>query len=95
MTKSELLDRVAEKTGVKKRDVVSVAEALFQTIAASLTRREKVQISGFGTFQPRRCEARLGRNPRTQEVVAVGPRWSLGFRPAKRLKDLVRGPASR
>lgn len=91
MTKAELIDRVAEATGMKKKDAASTVEAVFNAMVSTLKKHEKVQISGFGTFEARRRKARLGRDPRTQETIKVPASWSLGFRPAKQLKGLVSG----
>lgn len=91
MTKAELIDRVAETTGAKKKEIAAVVEALLGAVVATLRKHEKVQISGFGTFEARRRKARAGRNPRTQEAIRVAAGWSLGFRPAKQLKAIVSG----
>jgi DNA-binding protein HU-beta len=91
VTKAELIDELAEQTGVKKKELVEIVEVLFETITAKLKKHEKVQISGFGTFEPRRRKARIGRNPRTQEAIKVAASWSLGFRPGKRLRSVVSG----
>jgi len=93
LTKAELISRLAETTGMKRKDLVTVVNALVSTIAQTLKRHEKVQISGFGTFEPRRRRARAGRNPQTQEAIRVAASWSLGFRPAKQLKAIVAGKA--
>jgi len=94
LTKAELIAEVAEKSGARKRIVINVVEAVFEEIALRLKKHEKVQISGFGTFEPRRREARIARNPRTQEEIKVAASWSLGFRPAKQLRNLVSGKSS-
>ena len=94
LTKAELIDEVAERTGRKKKEVITIIEALFGTITAKLKKHEKVQISGFGTFEPRKRKARMGRNPRTQEAIKVGATWSLGFRPGKQLRSIVSGKAA-
>lgn len=95
MTKAELIDAVTEETGLKKKDVTSAVEAMFDSLASALKKHEKVQLVGFGTFEARRRKARVGRNPRTQETIRIGPSWSLVFRPGKELKDLVSGKARR
>ena len=91
MTKAELIDEVAERTGVSKKETASIIDAMFGAIAAKLRKHEKVQISGFGTFEPRKRKARVGRNPRTQEEIKVPASWSLGFRPGKQLRSIVSG----
>ena len=91
MTKAELIEQVAQTSGLKKKDVSNVVEAVFDTMAAGLKKHEKVQIVGFGTFEPRRRKARVARNPRTQETIRIAATWSLGFRPGKQLKTMVAG----
>lgn len=93
MTKAELIDEITETTRLKKKDVSRVVDAVFNTITRRIGAREKVQIVGFGAFEPRRRQPRLGRDPRTQETLHIGPGWSLIFRPGKQLKPLLGGTA--
>lgn len=93
VTKADLIDAVTEETGLKKKDVTNVVEALFASMGAALTKHEKVQIVGFGTFEPRRRKARVGRDPRTQEAIKIAASWSLSFRAGKQLKDDISGKA--
>jgi DNA-binding protein HU-beta len=94
LTKAELIDQVTRRSGLKKKDVTVVVESVFGTMSACLKEHEKVQIVGFGTFEPRRRRARIGRDPRTQEAIRIGPSWSLVFRPGKQLKCMVAGKAA-
>lgn len=91
MTKADLIDEVANATGLTKKEVTNIVEAVFDQMTNALEKHEKVQIVGFGTFEPRRRKARIGRDPRTQEEIRIGPSWSLSFRPGKQLKDLLTG----
>jgi len=95
VTKAGLIDEVTEATGLKKKDVANVVEAAFDAMAAELKRHRKVQIVGFGTFEPRRRKARAGRDPRNQEAIRIAASWSLGFRPGKQLKEMVSGKSGR
>ena len=95
MTKAELIDEVTEITGLKKKDVTGVVEAVFSTMTARLKKHQKVQIVGFGTFETRRRKARVGRDPRNQSKIRIPASWSLGFRPGKQLKSVVSGKAAR
>lgn len=95
MTKAELIDDVTEATGLKKKDVTNVVEAVFRTMTAQLKKHQKVQIVGFGTFEPRRRKARVGRDPRNQKTIRIPASWSLGFRPGRQLKESVSGRASK
>jgi DNA-binding protein HU-beta len=91
VTKADLIDAVASDTGLKKKDVTSAVEAVFSAMSAALKKHDKVQIVGFGTFEPRRRKARVGRDPRTQATIKIAASWSLSFRPGKQLKDDVAG----
>lgn len=95
VTKAELIDEVTQVTGLRKKDVTSAVEAVFGTMASQLKKHEKVQIVGFGTFEPRRRRARLGRDPRTQEKISIAASWSLAFRPGKQLREMVTGKPRR
>ncbi len=91
MTKADLIDEVVRVTGLRKKEVAGVVEAVFDSMTAALRKHQKVQIVGFGTFEPRRRKARLGRDPRTQEMIRIAASWSLNFRPGKQLKEMVSG----
>lgn len=95
VTKADLIDQVSEATSLRKKDVTSVVEAAFAAMMGALRRHEKVQIVGFGTFEPRRRRARIGRDPRTQEMIHIGASWSLNFRPGKQLKETITGRTGR
>ena len=89
MNKTELVAVVAEKSGLTKKDAERVVTATFETIAAQLEKGEKVQISGFGIFEVKEREARVGRNPRTKEAVEIPASKAPAFKASKALKDTV------
>ena len=89
MNKTELIAAVAEKTGMTKKDAERVINAAFETITANLIKGEKVQISGFGGFEVKAREARVGRNPRTKESIQIPATRLPAFKAAKALKDVV------
>ena len=89
MNKTELVAAVAEKSGLSKKDAERVVSATFETITAQLTKGEKVQISGFGIFEVKEREARVGRNPRTKEAVEIPASKAPAFKASKALKDTV------
>ena len=66
MNKTELIAAVAENAGLTKKDTERVVNACLDAITAALQKGEKVQISGFGTFEVKDREARIGRNPHTK-----------------------------
>lgn len=89
MNKTELVAVVAAKTGLTKKDAERVVNATVDAITESLVKGEKVQISGFGAFEVKTREARVGRNPRTKETIEIPATRQPGFKASKTLKDTV------
>ena len=89
MNKTELIATVAENAGLTKKDAERVVNAAIDAITASLVKGEKVQISGFGTFEIKDREARIGRNPHTKEAIDIPATRVPTFKPSKALKDNV------
>ena len=89
MNKTELVAAVAEKTGLTKKDAERVINATVDTITASLVAGDKVQVSGFGGFEVKAREARVGRNPRTKETIQIPATRLPVFKASKALKDAV------
>ena len=89
MNKTELIAAVAEKTGLTKKDAERVINATVDTITESLVKGEKVQVFGFGIFEVKNREARVGRNPRTKESIQIPATRLPVFKAAKALKDTV------
>lgn len=93
MNKSDLVDALANATGMTKADAGRAVDALFSTngvIAGALRRGQRVQITGFGTFETKHRKARTGRNPRTGQTIRIAATKTPGFRAGKGLKDAVR-----
>ena len=89
MNKTELVAAVAEKTGLTKKDAERVVTTTIETITETLVKGEKVQISGFGTFEVKAREARIGRNPHTKEAIDIPATNVPVFKASKALKDTV------
>ena len=89
MNKTELIAAVAEKAGLTKKDAERVVNATVDVIAESLVKGEKVSISGFGIFEVKAREARVGRNPRTKETIQIPATRLPVFKASKTLKDSV------
>lgn len=94
MNKSDLVDALADGTGMTKADSSRAVDALFSPdggiIAKTLKRGDRVQITGFGTFETKERKARTGRNPRTGESIRISATKTPGFRAGKGLKDAVK-----
>ena len=88
--KAELVEKIAGKTNLTKKDVTAAVEALFQSVEEFLAEGEKVQIIGFGTFEVRERAARKGRNPQTGEEIQIAATKVPGFKAGKALKDAVK-----
>ena len=89
MNKTELISACAESTGLSKKDSERVLNAAIDAIIAALVKGDKVQISGFGIFETKNREARIGRNPHTKETIEIPATRVPGFKASKALKDSV------
>ncbi|HEU4451974.1 MAG TPA: HU family DNA-binding protein [Longimicrobium sp.] len=91
MNKSELVTRLSVAADLSKAEAARAVDALFSVetgiISAALRDGDKVQITGFGSFEAKRREARKGRNPRTGKEIDIAPSTSASFRVGKSLKD--------
>ena len=89
MNKTELVAAVAAKAGLTKKDAERVVNATFETITESIVKGDKVSVSGFGIFEAKTREARVGRNPRTKEAIQIPASRQPVFKASKALKDAV------
>lgn len=89
MNKTELIAAASESTGLTKKDTERVINAAVDAITAALVKGDKVQVSGFGTFETRDRDARMGRNPHTKESIEIPATRVPAFKPSKALKDSV------
>jgi DNA-binding protein HU-beta len=87
MNKAELVEEVAGKAGLTKKDANNVIDAMTSAITDSLVREEKVTLVGFGTFQVAQRKARRGVNPRTRETIQIPAKKVPKFVPGKGLRD--------
>ena len=83
MNKAELINAVAEKAALSKKDSEAAVNAALEAIAGALTDGEKVQLVGFGSFEVKKREARVGRNPRPRRRSRSLPPRFLCSRPAR------------
>ena len=89
MNKAELINAVAAKADVSKKDAEAVLTAALDTITAAMAEGEKVQLVGFGSFEVKKRAARLGRNPKTKESIEIPASVVPAFKAGKALKDAV------
>lgn len=90
MNKSELIASIAEKSNLSKKDAENALNGFLSTIEEALSKGDKVQLVGFGTFEVRDRKAREGRNPRNpEEVIKIPASKAPVFRAGKALKESV------
>ena len=88
--KSELIDSVASKTKLTKKDAAAAVDAVFSSIQDFLAKGDKVQLIGFGNFEVRERAARKGRNPQTGDEIEIPASKVPAFKPGKSLKEAVK-----
>ena len=89
MTKKEFISVIAEKAGVSKKDTEAVYDALWDSIIENLKAGEKVQVTGFGTFEVRERPERVAKNPRTGETINIPASKAPAFKAGKAFKDYI------
>jgi len=80
MTRKDLIDRVARNFGLRKKDAEAIVKFIFQEIAETVKKGERVSIQGFGAFELRELKERKIRNPRTGEMIGVPKRKKVFFK---------------
>ena len=89
MNKNELLEKVSLASGLTKKESEAAINAFLETLTDVLKAGDKISLKGFGTFEVRTREARMGRNPRTGETVKIAARTAVTFKAGSKLKDAV------
>ena len=89
MNKAELINAVAEKTGMSKKDTESVISATLDSVVAAMAGGEKVQLVGFGSFEVKKRAERIGRNPKTKESIKIPASKVPAFKAGKAMKDSI------
>lgn len=90
INKAILVNKIAEETGVTKKEIREVLETTVSTIRDALAEGGKVQLIGFGTFEVRKRAARKGRNPQTGQEITIPATVVPAFKPGKELKNAVK-----
>lgn len=89
MTKQELVEKMAAKSGLTKADLERALNAFQEAVTEELSKGGKVTLTGFGTYATSKREAREGRNPRTGEKVKIAARKAVTFKVGSKLKEAV------
>ena len=91
MKKTELIEKIAAETGLSKKDVTAVCDALVASIADVMAAEDSIQLSGFGTFTSKVRAARTGRNPQTGATIEIPQTRLAVFSASKALKEKLNG----
>lgn len=89
MTKADFVTSVATLTGLTKKDTAKTIDAAIEAVIDALSKGDKIQLIGFGTFEVRERAERTGRNPQTGEEIKIPASKVPAFKPSKALKDAV------
>lgn len=89
MNKTELIAEVAAKAELSKKDAEKAVNATIEAITGAMVKGDKVQLVGFGTFETKKRDARMGRNPKTKEAIQIPATTVPVFKAGKALKDKV------
>lgn len=89
MTKADLINNVAEKANITKKDADMMVSTVLSSITEALANGEKVALTGFGTFEVKERAARMGHNPRNGEAMEIAASKAPVFKAGKALKDAV------
>lgn len=89
MNKTQLIEVIADKSGLKKKEAEAALNAMTEAIAEALKAGDKVQLVGFGTYEVKERAARTGRNPKTGETIEIAASKHPAFTAGKALKDAV------
>ncbi len=87
MNKTELVDKIAEKSGLTKKDSEKALSAIINSVEEALINNDKVQLVGFGSFEVKQRAARKGRNPQTMEEIDIPESKVPAFKAGKDLKE--------
>lgn len=89
MNKTELIAAIAAKTGATRKDTEMMVNTMLEVITDELVAGGRVQLVGFGAFETKHREPRVGRNPKTREAVEIPATTVPVFKAGKALKDKV------
>ncbi|MBI2950556.1 HU family DNA-binding protein [bacterium] len=87
--KSDLVDALAERTNLSKKDAEQILDTVIDVVTQTLKKGDKLTISGFGTFSVSARAARTGRNPQTGAAIQISASKNPRFKPGKALKDAI------
>ncbi len=89
MNKTDLINSIASKSGLNKKNSEAALNAVIASVQDALKKGDKVVLVGFGTFEVRKRAARKGRNPQTKKEITIPASKAPVFKAGKGLKDIV------
>jgi len=93
MTKKDIVRTIAEATGLPHKEARILVQTTFDTLVDTLVKEGRIELRNFGVFQIKQREARIGRNPRTGEMVPVMAKRVVVFKPGKQMEAKVQAAA--
>jgi DNA-binding protein HU-beta len=89
MTKADIVDRIAEGTGLTKIETKAVVEGFMTTVKEAMKEGRRIELRGFGVYEVEHRAPRTGRNPQTNEPVHIEARYEPVFRPSNQFQEAV------
>jgi len=89
VTKADIVDRIAEGTGLTKLETEAVVDGFVITVMEALEAGGSIELRGFGSFRVRERAARMARNPQTDEPIEVPRQFVPAFKPSRQFRDVV------
>ncbi|MCK9614884.1 MAG: integration host factor subunit beta [Candidatus Omnitrophica bacterium] len=90
MRKRDIVLKISQNTGIKQVVVRDIVQHTFDTIFEALKNGERIELRNFGVFQVKKRKKRIGRNPKTGEVIPVPERHTVVFKPGLEMKQLIK-----
>ena len=94
VTKKDLIDRIADKTGQRRTDVKKTVQEFLDQVVDELGAGNRLEFRDFGVFEVRERAARVAQNPKTLERVEVPPKRTIKFKPGRLMRDAVETPVA-
>lgn len=89
MNRADIVNRVANATGITKLETEILVDGFFKTMTDALANGDHIEIRGFGTFRTKRRSPRMARNPRTGTPVPLGEHFIPTFKPSRELRQII------
>lgn len=88
MRREDIVDEIYQQTGLPKKDIQLVVKLFLKSLKKAFLRGERIELRGFGVFEVKHRKSRIGRNPKTKEVIEIPERNVVAFKPSKLIKEI-------